>query len=696
MRFISIIVLLFISFQSYSQLGIECIENKGKAKKLLQEEEISNDKILFVFDSDENIDVIFEGNGSNIERENGIVKLYIPSDGEYGTNGTINLTIGQLKHTLNFGNINGAINPFRSVNSGEKIWFDVFVKKNLKLYADSEKNGRIHRKGHGLSDNYAIVQIVVKPYNIDISFKEEPYIILDNDQNTSAGVYNFLVKPNLAIGSFITIIKESYIEKKISVSALNPKEPIYYILKDENVGVGKYLIESEPSGASVIIKDNKYVKNESTPFLYDDTPGKHPIVLKKKGYKDFVGFIDVGSPNTRPFVLEPKLAYLTIPIKQNNRGAEVYIDNKMIGEIPIKNYPILEGVHHIKFYKDSYLSNKPSYMINVEEDEKMIFDSFKLSHIKKIRIVTKPKNRAKVYIDGRLQSSKTDFNVKLSVGVHNIRIVKNHYKVIEESFVVDEQKDTHVFYIKRDSYRTVFDTTPTSEVFVDGIYKGTTPQSVYLTYGWHKVKYKEKGIMTESHKYFINESGEKFHSKLYPSDIAFLGATYGVGQISFELGGSYSRFFIAGSLVIPLQKNPIEVNELTIHNVEVVDIDSYGEEFARVYPDGADNESTGLGLKLGFLFRKPFPFIITGGGVSVITDKFYKVHKAKNNYESNGTIVLPKGDLFSEKELVENKYHSLSAGIIIPLFRTIYESGENYTQSELGAGIVVGVGFILM
>ena len=687
-----ILFLLISSFQAFSQEAIECMENKELAKTI--QEEIPPNQVLFIFNTKEQLTIKHEAIDTSEQKVtplvNGLQKLYIPF--EY-PNGTIKLSMGDLNYTLNYGNIAGAKNLFNGVKGGEIRCFDVMKKKKLEL---AEKTINFDKGFQTEDEKDALIEINVDPKNLEFSIKKEDYITKIS-KDSGKGTYKILVNPNSnGEERKITIVKEGYTTLSIPLGNVQPKDFRVFAIKDNNIELGKYIIRSIPNGAKISIKGQPYynMTNPVTPNEYNGKPGKYYIVLKKPRYKVYKGSINI-SENTKPIKLIPKVGLLNIPASDDNVGADVYVDKKIIGKIPITNYKLLVGKHEIRFYKEHFLPNKENYFVNIIENKSVTFDNFEISRVKKIRIVTEPKTGAKVYIDGNPGYRKSNFTIKLSEGIHQIKIVKKHYKTYESSFVVDEHKDTHVFTLEKATYEATFDSSPSSDVYVDGDYKGRSPLTINLPDGYHKVTYKRSGVLTESHTYNINEYGEKHHSNLYPSSFSFMGGNYGVGQIGLDMGLTYNRLFFGIGFYSQLKKDQIDVSELTLDRIEVDDIDSYGKEYGRVYPEGKSNKNTSMGLKIGYLFRWPFPFVLSVGGASITTDMYYKVHKAHSDYESYGQVVLLKGELFSERELKKNEVLAFTGGIMIPLFKTVYISGEYYSNSDVGPGFSFGIGFLL-
>lgn len=92
----------------------------------------------------------------------------------------------------------------------------------------------------------------------------------------------------LEFGTYtIEVIKEGYVNYETEVK-LNKQEKILNIQLTKEVKMGTLTVNSNPTGASILI-DGASVG--TTPYTSDVTQGQHSVTLKKEGYKD----ITIGS-----------------------------------------------------------------------------------------------------------------------------------------------------------------------------------------------------------------------------------------------------------------------------------------------------------------------------------------------------------------------------------------------------------------
>jgi len=427
---------------------------------------------------------------------------------------------------------------------------------------------------------------------------------------------------------------------------------------------------------------------------FECNKGSHQIEINAPHYYSEYRQINLAAGKTSEIniKLKPKMGSLSVLGGDNSSGSEVFINNKKVGEVPITNLILQEGTYTVNFKKSGYISEKAGYMIEVNENKLTNFKDLKMINTKKVRINTKPVTGATVYIDGNLISDKTNLSLTLGVGAHSVRIEREHYKSLTKSIVVDQWNDEFTFSLDELSYPVLFNTKPSnSELYIDGILKGTTPVTLDVPLGKHKVTYNRENSLMKRNSISINKP-TTITTKLFPANYYILGGDYGLEQYRFNFGFVVSGFLVSTGLQINERLNSFNENDLAIKNVVVADINIYDKEDGRIY----DTAKISFNFKLGYTIKKPIVFIITAGCSFIQTDKFQKVYSAKHDYisENNGQIIY-KGDFFSEPYLTKNAYTAFTAGIMLPIARTLYVSAEYYSNSNIGPGFTFGLGFML-
>jgi len=233
--------------------------------------------------------------------------------------------------------------------------------------------------------------------------------------------------------------------------------------------------------------------------------------------------------------LKPKMGTLSILSGINTSGAEIIINNKKVGEIPTaKALNLQEGSYEIGFNKPGFISEKPVYLVEVMENKQTNFKDLKMITSRKIQITSSPENGATVYIDNKLLTDKTDLYMTLAIGEHSIKMEREHYKPLEKTFVVDNIHDKFDFKLEALSYKISFASRPTSSnVIIDGVFRGVTPLDVPLTTGSHQIKVERDHYFSKNKTINVNEPAS-YKMKIFNKRMVLVYAI-AIGSIVYAL-----------------------------------------------------------------------------------------------------------------------------------------------------------------
>ncbi len=134
-------------------------------------------------------------------------------------------------------------------------------------------------------------------------------------------------------------------------------------------GPAKVRIESDPAGATVSI-DGKAVG--PAPYSGELAPGEHNIEAEKEGFKGVAQQISVeaGEQLALRIPLSPASAAPGPPIiavATEPRGAQLYLDDKLLGETPIKTKST-PGEHAMKLVLDGYVTRTATLKVPDSHD----------------------------------------------------------------------------------------------------------------------------------------------------------------------------------------------------------------------------------------------------------------------------------------------------------------------------------------
>lgn len=189
-------------------------------------------------------------------------------------------------------------------------------------------------------------------------------------------------------------------------------------------------------------------------------------------------------------------------VNSEPQNANVYIDGSFKGNTPCVFSDLAMGEHEIKLDKQGY--EIVSEKIVVKENDKLIVN--KLLQINKdveltvyVAFDSKP-SESEVFVDGNYVGKTPMVLSDLSIGVHELRLEKNGYESIVKNFSVKYGEPlvlSETLQVSKSSYLAINSNPLGADIYIDGAYKGKTPD-VYsdLTFGKHEIKLEKEGFST--------------------------------------------------------------------------------------------------------------------------------------------------------------------------------------------------------
>lgn len=294
----------------------------------------------------------------------------------------------------------------------------------------------------------------------------------------------------------------------------------------------------EPSiPISKVLMDGKELTSIEDDKDYDCPKGTHNVEISAPHYYSEKRQISLTGGKTSEInvKLKPKMGSLSILKGINASGAEIFINNKKVGEIPTSNPLVLqEGSYEVRFTKPNFLSEKSAYTLEVLENKLTNFNDLKMINSRKVQIASIPENGATVYIDNKLMPDKTNLNVTLEIGEHSIKMEQEHYKTFEKTFVVDNVNDKIEFKLEKLSYPVFFVSRPTaSKVIIDGKLSGVTPIEIKLPFGSHQIKFEKDHYYSKNKSLDVSKQ-TSVDMKLFNKHMTFIYAI-ALGSIVYYL-----------------------------------------------------------------------------------------------------------------------------------------------------------------
>ena len=249
---------------------------------------------------------------------------------------------------------------------------------------------------------------------------------------------------------------------------------------------GFLAISSEPNEADVYVDGKHYGK--TTAVVTDLAEGSHTLKLEKQGYVTLTKTINIVKGETLKLnetlqTLNSQKTYLIV--KADQPDAMIYIDDEPINTGEASMSVTIGSTHTYKIECNLYHSETGTITVidRVTVDKKL------RPNFGYINVTTSPEQGAKVYVDGKYIGESPIKTDKLASGTHTVRVMKEMYKMKEQTFTVNDGQTTNAALNMAANFVSVtINTDSDADIYVDGDYKGKGRWTGKLSDGLHNVE----------------------------------------------------------------------------------------------------------------------------------------------------------------------------------------------------------------
>lgn len=252
---------------------------------------------------------------------------------------------------------------------------------------------------------------------------------------------------------------------------------------------GDLYISSDIKGATIEI-NGKQIEGVTPLTLYEYPVGELDIIVRKGKYTGF-----------KTINLEPEdLLKINVPMKKGSGAckifstpdeATVFIDDKRIGNTPIKVNDLIAGEHKVTIVKYGYLTYNGFVIIDVGETRNMSVDLEPAAYLE-LKVIP---NNFELFINGK--SIEYTKNIPVKPGDLELKIVKHGYETFIKKIRAEKnlsiKVDAHLKYLLGGV--NLKSSPPGAKVYINFEEKGQTPYINYrLDPGDYKVKIEKSGF----------------------------------------------------------------------------------------------------------------------------------------------------------------------------------------------------------
>ncbi len=225
-----------------------------------------------------------------------------------------------------------------------------------------------------------------------------------------------------------------------------------------------------------ILLNNRKIDNKDK-IIIPDLAGKYNLSITNPFFISFNEEIKIKAGEKKNIQVNLNRAEIILGINTSPNDVSIYIDNELIGVSPLEK-EFLSGEYQIRLKKDGYVTLEDN--LEVLSNKPNIIKNYSLDLIPgKLNIITNPID-SEIFVDNNF-IGKGQIEKSFSQGNHNVSILKDGYYSINETILVPTNKTIEKKYKLKEMLGDVFfDSTPSSEVFIDGISYGFTPKKIKL------------------------------------------------------------------------------------------------------------------------------------------------------------------------------------------------------------------------
>ena len=261
---------------------------------------------------------------------------------------------------------------------------------------------------------------------------------------------------------------------------------LQYIDPTPAVETGFLAVSTEPDEADVYVDGKSYGK--TTAFITDLAEGPHTLKLEKQGYVTLTKSINIVKGETLKLneILQTVSSQKTfLIVKADQPDARIYIDDNLKNTGEHAESVIIGTTHTYKIECNLYHTETGTVTVN----DKMTVNKTLRPAFGYISISTSPEQGAKVFVDGDyigISPVKTD---KLKSGSHTVMVMKDMYKMKEQSFTVTDGQTTNANLTMSANFVTLtVNTDADADIYVDEDYKGRGRWTGRVSEGLHNLE----------------------------------------------------------------------------------------------------------------------------------------------------------------------------------------------------------------
>lgn len=191
--------------------------------------------------------------------------------------------------------------------------------------------------------------------------------------------------------------------------------------------------------------------------------------------------------------LKPNFGFLELKENSANKGAQVFLDNARIGQIPLARTQVKSGTHSLRIAMSMYKTYEQT--ITIEDGQVQTLTPELVPNFAETTL--KVDADAEIYVNGELKGRR-EWRGPLEVGSYKVECRQENHESVSQNITISDNKEARTFTLEKpiriEGTLRVTSNVPNAEVYLDGDKVGNTPYySVHTLIGKHQLSVRQKG-----------------------------------------------------------------------------------------------------------------------------------------------------------------------------------------------------------
>ena len=391
---------------------------------------------------------------------------------------------------------------------GNGLIIELTAKEPTRFYLHHDKYGDSNEVSLNLEGN--------KEYTISASLNVTHSIVVNANVSRADvyldGIYQgetnddyTLTITNVTPGAHTIKVQQgsAVTEQNVDVSAEN----IFFriVVNAANSHPQYVILEVIPKSAVVIIDNKNYVPDEYGNVQLRLRNGSYTYQVSAKDYHTEKGmFVVSGAKIDKRIELLPAFGWLSVAANGTLQGANIFVDDNLIGKTPITRYQLSSGKHHIRVVRDMYLPGEE--IITIEDNKLFEYSTTLVADFATVTLSAE--EDCDIYVND-VYKGKSPWSGTLATGAYLFEARKEGHRstTLSQTIVATQAKQSYTLNPPTPivGMLNITSTPARANVYIDDKLVGQTPMMCDVLIGKHKLSLRKDEYKDAVHYITIEE-----------------------------------------------------------------------------------------------------------------------------------------------------------------------------------------------